>query len=149
MTGLTSCDRSAPIFYAASGFDIMKTIVQFIRRILGVRRYVPVPYEWIISKDGKDIAHLHDPEWVDMFWRRPILTPIGAALTGLDFFEDNYWADCAYQIRHATLSLRATKVIIRGGKAPRIGVRGIPERIPEHEWTEMMSNHASEDIDGT
>jgi hypothetical protein len=123
----------------------MKMIMQCIRRVRGFLKgdselYVSVPYEWIISKSGQDIARLNDPEWEDMFWRRPILTPADSAPAGIDLFDDDYWADCAYQIRHATLNLQAPNVIIRGGKAPRVSVRGIPERITEQEWKDGVSN---------
>lgn len=114
-------------------FDEMSTIIGSIRRVLGFPKYVTIPYDWIVSRDGRDIAHLHDALWTDMFWRSPILTPIGP-LPSTNLFDDAYWADCNYQVRHAVLHLTAPHVIIRAfGKPPRVSVRGIPERLPEHE----------------
>ena len=106
-----------------------------MRRVFGCPKYIPVPYDWIISRDGKDLGRLHDPEWVDMFWRRPILTPTASTPAGVNLFDDGYWADCKYQVRHASLRLDAPHVLIRAtGEPPRVSVRGVPERLPEHEW---------------
>jgi hypothetical protein len=86
-------------------------------------------------KDGRNIARLHDPEWLDLFWRRPILTPIEPTPEGVNLFDDAYWWDCTYQVRHVTLDLEAPHAIIQiAGDPPRVLVRGIPEAIPEENW---------------
>ena len=113
----------------------MKTIICQLRKLLGCPKYLEVPYDWIVSRDGYDLGRLTDPEWVEMFWRKPIFTPISSSQDNTRLFDDAYWADCKYTIRHSTLDLEATHVIIRAsGEPPRVCVRGIPERIPEHEW---------------
>lgn len=100
----------------------------------GEQQQCDVPYEWIVVRNGQDIAYLHDPEWADMFWRRPILTPLTAGKTS-PLFEDDFWEDCNFTLNHATLDLHEEHVIIRAtGSPPRVLVRGVPEVIPNSQF---------------
>jgi hypothetical protein len=107
---------------------------KIMRKIFGYQKYVQIEFDWIISKDGRDIARLHEGIASDIFWHDATLTPIEPILEGADLYDDDFWADCDYEVRHATLGISPPYMIIRArGEGKRVAVRGLPGRLPKAE----------------
>lgn len=110
-------------------------MITLLRRLIGIPKYIEIPYKWIISKNGRDLAIFHSPVFVEMFWRKVTVEPL---IEDIDLYDPKTWEKCDFEIRHYEVNFKPEYTLISCEQDPQyFAVRGVPEKLPEYQWKKL------------
>ncbi len=103
------------------------------------KKYFEIPYKWLVIKGEREVAHFHTPVFEDMFWRSVTMEPL---VEDIDIYDDNYWIDCKYKVKHYEKDYYVDyPMIVAHKEEEKVVIRGVPELVHRKVWEKIFKEN--------